>query len=433
MRNSDFYMTFGQVVDVSIENSFSYLNKFTEYVDDQTKQNEELQKDDTWSISSQTYSSQKKYIEVLYPSTNYEEVAKKYLELKEESKRLRKISTCPIISAYIYEQNTNNSIVPKIVKCVPLNRCLLEVPTIGQWIVILVANNSVISNTENVDSYKYFYFPFSIDKRKFEKIENITSLKEKTNSKLNKNSVKNVMWPRTGSTIVQNENGKSNIQVNENSLLFSSGFGDLPQGLDSAQVLQQKVHEFFKLSPPENIDSFLFIDRYDREWEQALNEYKKRLYELLRFDDTSVVDKIISDLFSVKSFKDRIKVFFGIDFSNKYEWKYSSPSSENVVDKSKDNGMLLAAENIYLGKNSKNSQKDFTVARSEPTQDLLFGTIDVLIDLFNLLSTHKHLGTPASVLDPTPDFVSKLKEVETKIKKIQDELKEIQSPSIHIC
>jgi len=49
-----------------------------------------------------------------------------------------------------------------------------------------------------------------------------------------------------------------------------------------------------------------------------LNEYRKNLYELGQFEDTSVIESVIENLSNVKSFKDRMKLFFGIDFSDTY-------------------------------------------------------------------------------------------------------------------
>jgi len=48
------------------------------------------------------------------------------------------------------------------------------------------------------------------------------------------------------------------------------------------------------------------------------------------------------------------------------------------------------------------------------------------------LKTHKHLGSPALVLAPQPDFVQTVTTIEQTITQIQDGLGKISSPKVHI-
>ena len=97
-----------------------------------------------------------------------------------------------------------------------------------------------------------------------------------------------------------------------------------------------------------------------------------------------------------------------------------------------DNGVVIAGENVYITSNTKSAQKDYKVARSEPIQDLLYGLIDAVKQLTLALKTHKHLGSPAMVLDPQPDFIQAVTTIEQTITQIQDGLGNISSPKVHI-
>jgi len=63
--------------------------------------------------------------------------------------------------------------------------------------------------------------------------------------------------------------------------------------------------------------------------------------------------------------------------------------------------------------------------------DLIFGLVDIVEKLIGALETHTHLGSPAAVMNPSPDFISQLPDLKQSVKKIKDGLTDIQS-SIHI-
>jgi len=164
------------------------------------------------------------------------------------------------------------------------------------------------------------------------------------------------------------------------------------------------------------------------------------LFELGQFeeDDLEVVDKIILKLSEVTSFKDRMKLFFGIDFSDKYIEEY--PKDETEGEKEvlrKDNGILICGSSIYLSgnPNKKTKQKDYTATRSEPLKDILRGLIDTLIALTNEVIDHQHAGSPAKVMQTVPGGSpsgSIATDIEEKLQSIKGMLERITSSQVHI-
>lgn len=432
MRNSDFYITFGQVYKVKTAHTVSAPNAFTDYMFEQDLINKELEETEGWDIAKQRVTDQKKFIKVFQDSTDIDKIKQDYKNLKVGAKNPKKTLTVPAVWVHIYEQNSLGSSVPQQVLALPIAGNLTEIPKLGQWVPIIAVSDNVISNTTTKQNVKFFYLPFSLTKRYFSVMGSVNNSKDITSGKVSSKTAKDILWPRSGATIIQNQNGKAHLISDGTTMMFSTGFGELPGGLRGDEIEQMNLHEFFRLNPPNTSDAFIFIDKYDKEWDAQLNEYRKNLYELGQFEDTSVIDSIIENLSNVKSFKDRMKLFFGIDFSDTYSniWKSNDPQEEE--DLIMDNGVVIAGENVYITSNTKSAQKDYKVARSEPIQDLLYGLIDAVKQLTLALKTHKHLGSPAMVLDPQPDFIQAVTTIEQTITQIQDGLGNISSPKVHI-
>lgn len=432
MQDKQFYLTFGQVYKITIFNSIADLCNFTDYIHEQVKENNDL-KSENWDIKTQISSSRRKIIEsILDKSTNYNELINQYEKLNLDNKKPKKINTTPILIVELYDKNSIGSIIPKKVICESLSNSITEIPKIGQWVSVLGCSIYNIDKDIPYDGIKYFYFPFSINKKKFSNLSSINKPKDITSGKISNKTAKNILWPRSGSTIIQNQNGKSNIIIDEDNVLLSTGFKDLPFGLAGDKIDDMNIHEFFRKNPPDTSDSFIFIDKYDIDWETQLNDYRKKLYEISRLDDTSIIDNIIEEISNIKSFNDRIKLFFGIDFSNVYEWKYSSAPNISSENKTKDSAILIHGKNIFLS-NTFGKKTKFNIARSQPTEDIIYGLIDIVKDLITAINSHMPLGTPPGTpISPMPDFILKTQEAATKLQKIQGELSEISSKKVYI-
>jgi hypothetical protein len=410
---------FGEVTDIFNQHITADIEKFPEYFKEQIDVNKSLEEDPDWDPSQQSTYSKNKFVNVVHSSTDFDRLQTEYNNLTNNIAK-RKIISFPQAVVYLYQNSANKSIIPQAVVCSPLTHLLVETPIIGQWVSVLKMNN------------QYFYLPFSFYKDKFGAITDTNTLKNITNGKVATRTAQGILWPREGGSILQNKTGESFLQLDASSFLLSTGFKDLPLSLNGDQVEEQKVHEFLRWNPVKQDDAFIFVDKYNTDWQTKLNNYKKEFYELNKFEDTSVVDKIIADIEEAQSFKKRLKYFFGIDLSGSYGWRYAGEKAPEDVVKKQGSGTFLGGEEIYLGKNTPDLQKDFKAARGEVVHDLLHGMIDIILDMHVALKQHKHFGSPAAVFEPMVDFQQTVDGLGDRITTIQKQLKEIRSLNIHV-
>lgn len=435
MRDSSFYITYGQVAKISFENRAVNLDYFSDNVVRQEVLNRILREREDFDETLQTPSSIVQTINMLDESSNLDEIQKEYNSLNEKREKPRKIITIPTLEVFLQEYGN------ALITCMPLVSNLTEIPKIGSWVPVLVIHDNNILNTKSNTDKSFFYFPFSLFKRSGDSLVNTTTIGQK--NKTNKANSKEILWPRSGSTMIQNKNGKSNIISDGDSILLSTGFQDLSQKLNNEELDEIKLFEYQRFNPISQKDSLIFLDKYDLDWEDQLNEYRKQIFELGQFsiddpDKVEIIEKIITKLSEVTSFKDRMKLFFGIDFSDKYIDEYPKDTTEAEKEVlRKDNGVLICGTNIYLSGNinKKSKQKDYTVTRSEPLKDILRGLIDALIDLTKEVIDHQHAGSPAKVLQTIPGGAPPgtiATDIEERLKTIKGMLERISSSQIHI-
>jgi len=156
-------------------------------------------------------------------------------------------------------------------------------------------------------------------------------------------------------------------------------------------------------------------------------EYFKKLYEV---QSPERIDKYINKLIEAKSFEARLKIIFNIDFSGRPAYDYAQSPEEKDIDNDKDSGVAIIGKNIYLG--NANSRVRYHATRGDRVYDLLAGIVKHLEDVNKLVKTHKHLGTPASVLTPDPPTVSTISQLDQSLAQIKKKLETVLSPNIFI-
>ncbi len=268
----------------------------------------------------------------------------------------------------------------------------------------------------------YFYLPYSFYLKAGKSIKAIELESAKTGPQ-----AENVLWPRSGSTTIQNANGNAYMQLDANDILLSTGFEDLEE--ESIEVMNTRLHEFKRFNGVSQLDSMIYMSKYDRIFEEKMFAYFKALYELDNVD-TSKLDAFIESLAVAKSFEERIGVLFGISFSNpNYEY-YDTPEIDDE-DRTKDSGVVIGGKTIYLT-NLKKEQTRYSAARGDRVVDLMAGIINHITDLHKVIKSHKHLGTPSSVLTPDPNTMSGIDELDSSLNELTGKLSSILSTKIII-
>mgnify|MGYP001570169579 CR=1 FL=1 len=367
---------------------------------------------------------------VIKDSTNVNSISADHQTLTSNNKRYKKILSVPAISVSIPIYNSKNYI--KVV-CYPWMDTAFFVPKKGEWIHIIGIRMDLL-NLSNVLNYDKNYIYYYIPNENYKKTDlglspNYTDKDE--SSGLIGNGARNILWPRSGSTLLQNKNGKSYIQIDSNDVLMSTGFVDFND--KNINILNSSYHEFVRYNPISQNDSIIYMSSYDKEWEELLINYYKKLYELQDID-TNKLDKMISDLKNNKNFEERIKTLFNVDFSSRPKFEFGESNVEEV-ESQKDNGVVIAAKNIFLSTSPNKKQVRYTAARSERIIDLISGLIDYIEDLHKLISdsneagiAHTHLYTPSvAVLTPDPGTVSKIVQVNAGIQQLNTKLDQLKS------
>jgi len=166
------------------------------------------------------------------------------------------------------------------------------------------------------------------------------------------------------------------------------------------------------------------------------------LYELNDYNK-KIADEAINKIKNLKNFEDRIRLFFGTDFSIKPEYEYAEKNNNDDTELTKDNGTLIHSKKIYLSTSGQGKkQTKYTAARSERVIDLLSGIIDFTKELHGsvvklgdavkqidtTLSTHSHLYVPSTqVLTPDPSTISNLTKANVSIATVSNEINQLTS------
>lgn len=398
--------TFGQVEEVVPFNQYTSIASFSNYVVAQDAFNNSITSDIEKSF---------KFIQVVKDGTSVSAIINQYNDIVKNSNRYKKLLTLPIATVSIPTGNN----FPTVISCLPLFGDIVKSPKVGQWIYIMGIPKATLGMSQE-EGYIFYYIPNSY----FLKTEDSFYSKTPDNADTGVNA-QNILWPREGSSIFVNENGTSYIQLDNNDILLSSGYIDLASA--NKGVIETKYSEFKRFNSASQLDAFIFISKYNRIWEDLLFNYLKSLYEV---SDNERINNYVQKLIGAKSFEERLKIIFNIDFSGRPAYEYAQSPEEKDIDNDKDSGIAIIGKNIYLG--NTNSKVRYHSARGDRVYDLLAGIVKHLEDVNKLVKSHKHLGTPASVLTPDPPTVSTISQLDSSLAQIKNKLESILSPNIFI-
>jgi hypothetical protein len=398
--------TFGQVEDVIPFNQYTSIASFSNYVAAQEAVNLSITSDVERGF---------KYIQVVNGGTSVSAIIDQYTKIYKNSNRYKRLFTVPVVIASVPTENK----FPTVINCLPLFADMVKSPKKGQWIYIMGIPKSMLGMNQE-EGYIWYYIPNSYFYKTESDFFQITPSNQDTGQ-----NAQNILWPREGSTIFINDNGTSYIQLDNNDILLSSGYIDIAPLNKS--VIDTKYNEFKRFNPAGQLDAFIFISKYNRIWEDLLFSYLKSLYEI---QDNERINAYVDKLIKAKSFEERLKIIFNIDFSGRPAYEYAQSPEEKDIDNDKDSGVAIIGKNIYMG--NANSKVRYHAARGDRVLDLLAGIVKHLEDVNKLVKSHKHLGTPASVLTPDPPTVSTIAQLDSSLAQIKKKLESVLSPNIFI-
>jgi len=125
MRNNKFYITYGQVSKIFIENRTINLDTFTDKLILQQEINKVLDESEDFDETQQKAIDVLLKINELDESSNFDQIYDRFKKLNTKKEKPRKIVTLPIVEAIINES------AERTVTCIPLASNLTEVPKLG--------------------------------------------------------------------------------------------------------------------------------------------------------------------------------------------------------------------------------------------------------------------------------------------------------------
>jgi len=125
MRNNKFYITYGQVSKISIENRTIDLDTFTDKLILQQDINKFLDELEDFDETQQKATDVLFKSNELHESSNFDDIYSQFKDLNTKKEKPRKIVTLPIVEAVIKDS------VERTVSCIPLASNLTEVPKLG--------------------------------------------------------------------------------------------------------------------------------------------------------------------------------------------------------------------------------------------------------------------------------------------------------------
>lgn len=302
---------------------------------------------------------------------------------------------------------------------VPLQDGIFSVPKIGQYVIVLSEGNINL----------YVPSPLFENNSKIDAATNILENMVYEENLAREKKMKTALWPRAGSMQVKNENGKAYLQLDNNDFILATSYAPLEQEIDDK--VNAQYHEANRFNPADKLSPFIFGSNFENisDVDEFINTNAIHDADLADDEEAEAInEEQVENLSKVNNFKKKINNLFQIELvppANPLDG-----SSADEEEDTKQNGLLIAANDIYLTKPNLQDQEVFKAAKGESVIWMLEALISEVKVLKEEVATHKHLGTPSSVLDPIMTKV--VATFDSNISKIEENLHTIKSKNVNI-